>query len=125
CGTRPESSRQYRSPRGWPEPRSTGARGGAGRRAPIVRLASRPRWAQARTADRHARRPRAPRRAPIPQRRRTAPLPPCVTRAVPFPAGILIATVGGDGGPLQVLLFDRSLVRDLASEREVLFTDLP
>ena len=70
----------YGSPRGWPEPRSTGSRGRAGRRAPTVRLASRPRRAQARTADRHARRARAPRRTPIRQRCRTPPLPRSVTR---------------------------------------------
>ena len=79
-GTRPEGRRQPGSHCGWPEPRGTGSRGRAGRRAPTVRLAGRPRWAQSRTADRHARRPRAPRRAPIQQRRPRAPLPNSVTR---------------------------------------------
>ena len=46
---------------GGPNLAAQASRGRTGRRAPTVRLASRPRWAQARTADRHARRPRAPR----------------------------------------------------------------
>ena len=79
-GTRPEGRGQARSPRGRPEPRGAGAQGRAGRRVPSVRLARRPRWAQSRAADRHARRPRAPRRAPIRQRRRPPPLPRSVTR---------------------------------------------
>ncbi len=55
-GTRSEGRRRHGSVGRWPEPRSTGSRRRAGRRAGPVRLAGRPRWAQPRTADRHARR---------------------------------------------------------------------
>ena len=54
-GTRPESRRQWGSLGRWPESRSTGARRRSGRRTRPVRLASRPRWAQPRTADQHTR----------------------------------------------------------------------
>ena len=78
-GPRSQGRRRHGSPRGWPEPRSTGLRGRVGRRAPTVRVAGRPRRAQSRTADRHIRRARASRRTPIRQRCRPPPLPLSVT----------------------------------------------
>lgn len=53
AGAGAESRRQLGSPRGRPEPRRPGSRGRVGRRAPTVRVASRSRWAQSRTANRH------------------------------------------------------------------------
>lgn len=66
---------------GGPNLRSAGARRRAGRRGDPLRLASRPRRAQPRTADRHARRSCANRGAPIRQWRHPPPLPaPVATR---------------------------------------------